>query len=60
MPGPEHVLFQAGLANFNPHAATTVDLHNDTRAPLLLIAGGNDHWEEVADSALRWAVEHAW
>jgi pimeloyl-ACP methyl ester carboxylesterase len=97
VPGPDHVLFQAGLANFNPHAPTTVDFDNDTRAPLLLIAGGRDHiapasvtkanyrlyrgsravtdykefpdrshytvgepgWEEVADYALRWALEHA-
>lgn len=97
VPGPDHVLFQASLANFNPHAATTVNFANDTRAPLLLIAGGNDHivpasvtranfklyrksaavteykefagrshftvgekgWEEVADYALTWAVDHA-
>ena len=43
VPGPDHVLFQASFANFNPHAATAVDFHNDTRAPLLLIAGGMDH-----------------
>jgi len=43
VPGPDHVLFQAGLANFNPHAATAVDFHNDHRAPLLLIGGGKDH-----------------
>lgn len=43
VPGPDHLLFQAGLANFNPHAVTTVDFHNDTRAPLLLIAGDKDH-----------------
>jgi alpha-beta hydrolase superfamily lysophospholipase len=43
VPGPDHVLFQAAFANFNPHAATAVDFHNDTRAPLLLIAGGMDH-----------------
>lgn len=43
VPGPDHVLFQAALANFNPHAATTVDFQNDERAPLLLIAGGKDH-----------------
>jgi pimeloyl-ACP methyl ester carboxylesterase len=43
VPGPNHVLFQASFANFNPHAATTVDVRNDERAPLLLIAGGNDH-----------------
>lgn len=43
VPGPDHVLFQAGFANFNPHAATTVDFHNDKRAPLLLISGEYDH-----------------
>ena len=43
VPGPNHVLFQASLANFNPRAATTVDFSNDDRAPLLLIAGGRDH-----------------
>jgi pimeloyl-ACP methyl ester carboxylesterase len=43
VPGPDHVLFQAAFANFNPHAATAVDFRNDDRAPLLLIAGGNDH-----------------
>ncbi len=42
-PGPDHLLFQAAFANFNPHAATAVDFHNDHRAPLLLISGGNDH-----------------
>jgi len=43
VPGPDHVLFQAALANFNPHAATTVDFQNNGRAPLLLISGGKDH-----------------
>jgi pimeloyl-ACP methyl ester carboxylesterase len=43
VPGPDHVLFQAALANFNPHAATAVDFENNGRAPLLLIAGGRDH-----------------
>ena len=43
VPGPDHVLFQAAFANFNPHAATAVNFHNDTRAPLLLISGGKDH-----------------
>jgi alpha-beta hydrolase superfamily lysophospholipase len=43
IPGPGRVLFQAALANFNPHAPTRVNFHNDARAPLLLIAGGNDH-----------------
>ena len=43
VPGPDHVLFQAALANFNPHAPTTVNVHNNDRAPLLLVAGEQDH-----------------
>ena len=43
VPGPDHILFQAAFANFNPHAATAVDFHNNHRAPLLLISGGSDH-----------------
>jgi pimeloyl-ACP methyl ester carboxylesterase len=43
IPGPGRPLFQAAFANFNPRAATKVDFHNDDRAPLLLIAGGEDH-----------------
>jgi pimeloyl-ACP methyl ester carboxylesterase len=97
VPGPGRVLFQGALANFNPHSPARVDFRNDDRAPLLLIAGGEDHvvpaavdrstakhyskstavteyhefpgrshftigedgWEELADYALDWAVEHA-
>jgi pimeloyl-ACP methyl ester carboxylesterase len=43
VPGPGRALFQAALANFNPHAETKVDFHNDARAPLLVVAGGEDH-----------------
>jgi pimeloyl-ACP methyl ester carboxylesterase len=43
VPGPDRMLFQAAFANFNPHAATAVDFHNDDRAPLLLVSGGQDH-----------------
>jgi pimeloyl-ACP methyl ester carboxylesterase len=43
VPGPDHVLFQAAFANFNPHAAMAVDFENSDRAPLLLVAGGRDH-----------------
>ena len=43
VPGPGRVLFQGALANFNPRAATHVDYRNDDRAPLLFIAGGEDH-----------------
>lgn len=43
VPGPGRPLFQAGLANFNPNAPTKVNTRNNTRAPLLLLAGGKDH-----------------
>lgn len=97
VPGPGRVLFQGAFANFNPRAGTKLDFKNDDRAPLLLIAGENDHtvpavvdrsaakhyrksnaiteykefpgrshfiigqdgWEEVADYALAWALDHA-
>jgi pimeloyl-ACP methyl ester carboxylesterase len=48
VPGPDHVLFQGALANFNPHAPTAVNFHNDSRAPLLMIAGGEDHISPVS------------
>ncbi len=48
VPGPGRVLFQAALANFNPRATTSVDFHNDERAPLLFIAGGKDHVSPAA------------
>jgi alpha-beta hydrolase superfamily lysophospholipase len=97
IPAVGRVLFEGGLANFNPKAATKVDYGNNDRAPLLFLAGGMDHvvpasvnkinakkyekssaitelkeypdrthntvgqlgWEDVADYALGWAVEHA-
>jgi pimeloyl-ACP methyl ester carboxylesterase len=43
VPGPGRVLFQGALANFNPRAETRVHYRNDDRAPLLFIAGGEDH-----------------
>ncbi|XVV12622.1 alpha/beta hydrolase [Actinoplanes sp. CA-131856] len=43
VPGPGHVLFEAGLANFNPHSAMRLDFRNPDRAPLLIIGGGQDH-----------------
>jgi pimeloyl-ACP methyl ester carboxylesterase len=43
IPGAGRLLFQAGLANVTPHAASTVDFANSGRAPLLIIAGGDDH-----------------
>ena len=43
IPVPGRLVFQAGLANLNPWAATRVNYLNDRRAPLLLIAGSDDH-----------------
>jgi pimeloyl-ACP methyl ester carboxylesterase len=42
IPGPGRTVFQAALANFNPWAASHVNYNNNSRAPLLLIAGGED------------------
>ncbi len=42
VPAPNRILLQAAFANFTPHAATSVNFRNDTRAPLLLVAGGKD------------------
>jgi len=49
VPASKRVLLQAALANFTPHAAASVNFRNDTRAPLLLVAGGKDR---VAPSSL--------
>ena len=43
IPGPGRVVFQAGLANLNPRAVTRVNYRNGDRAPLLMIAGSDDH-----------------
>jgi len=42
VPAPNRVLLQTAFANFVSHTATTVNFRNDTRAPLLLLAGGKD------------------
>jgi pimeloyl-ACP methyl ester carboxylesterase len=42
VPAPNRVLLQTAFANFTPHSAATVNFRNDTRAPLLLVAGGKD------------------
>ena len=59
VPGPDRVLFQAGLANFNPHAATHVNFRSDNRAPLLLIAGGKDHVSPASLTADNFRHYHA-
>jgi alpha-beta hydrolase superfamily lysophospholipase len=42
VPGPGRAIRQVGFANFTPRAATRVDFGRTQRAPLLLIAGGQD------------------
>src|SRR5437660_6811184 len=49
VPAPKRVLLQTAFANFTSPTAATVNFQNDTRAPLLLIAGGKDR---VAPSSL--------
>ena len=49
VPAPKRILRQAAFANLNPDAPSTVSFQNDSRAPLLLVAGGKDH---VAPSSL--------
>jgi pimeloyl-ACP methyl ester carboxylesterase len=44
IPVSGRVLFDSVLANVEPgHQATWVDYHNDDRAPLLFVAGSEDH-----------------
>ena len=97
VPASGSIFWDSVLANFIPGPQDiAVDYHNDARAPLLFIAGSDDHlmppavqqsnvkhyksntitevkefsgrshlmpaqngWEEIADYALAWAVEHA-
>jgi alpha-beta hydrolase superfamily lysophospholipase len=43
IPSPARPLFEAAAANFNPHTPAKVHTHNNTRGPLLLISGTQDH-----------------
>ena len=42
VPAPNRILRQIALANFSSDGSSTVRFHNDSRAPLLLVAGGKD------------------
>src|SRR6202035_2803764 len=42
VPAPTRILRQVALSNFSPDAPSTVRFRNDSRAPLLLVAGGKD------------------
>lgn len=43
IPAPGKPLFEAAAANFSPHSPAAVETDNETRGPLLLIMGGQDH-----------------
>jgi pimeloyl-ACP methyl ester carboxylesterase len=43
IPSPARVLFEAATANFSLHSQAKVDTGNQTRGPLLLISGAEDH-----------------
>jgi pimeloyl-ACP methyl ester carboxylesterase len=49
VPAPNRVLLQTAFVNFTRHTAITVNFRNDTRAPMLLVAGGQDR---VAPSSI--------
>jgi non-heme chloroperoxidase len=57
VPGPGRTLFQAGLANFNPGAATKIDFHNGTRAALLILGGGHDHTVPAATTRRNYKLQ---
>jgi pimeloyl-ACP methyl ester carboxylesterase len=98
VPASGGIFWDNVLSNVKPgHQETWVDYHNENRAPLLFISGGDDHlmppsvqrsnakhyksdktvteveefegfahllpaqegWQDVADHALDWALEHA-
>jgi non-heme chloroperoxidase len=43
IPSPGRPLFEAATANLSPRSPAKIDTGNQTRGPLLLIAGGRDH-----------------
>lgn len=43
IPAPGRIVWDGALANFSPRSPAKVDFKNSGRAPLLFIAGGEDH-----------------
>ena len=43
IPAPGRIIWDGALANFQPHSEAKVDFKREGRAPLLVIAGGEDH-----------------
>lgn len=56
IPCPGRMVFEGATANFRPHAANKVDFEKEDRAPLLFIAGSEDH---IMPAKLnRWTFDH--
>jgi hypothetical protein len=43
IPAPGRIIWDGALANFQPHSEAKVDFKRPGRAPLLFMAGGEDH-----------------
>jgi pimeloyl-ACP methyl ester carboxylesterase len=43
IPAANRILWDAALALLNPNGSSKVNFHNANRAPILFVAGGNDH-----------------
>ena len=50
IPSPGKPLFEAAIANFEPHSPAKVDTRRTDRGPLLVTAGGKDHTVPAAIS----------
>jgi pimeloyl-ACP methyl ester carboxylesterase len=48
IPAANRILWDAALALLNPNGSSKVNFHNANRAPILFIAGGNDHLAPAA------------
>ena len=55
IPSPGRPLFEAAAANFSVHSPAAVNTDNESRGPLLLITGGQDHTvpEAITKSTLK-------
>jgi len=49
---------EAAFAALSPNSPTKVNLHNDNRAPLLLIAGGKDHTVPASLTRTNFKLQH--
>jgi pimeloyl-ACP methyl ester carboxylesterase len=61
IPAANSILWDAAFALLNPNASSKVNYANSTRAPILFIAGGNDHIvpPSINKSNVRKYVQHS-